>query len=213
MENPADLQSRNAWLHSKAQFTEDALQIKGFQVMQRWEEGYMAELAAVAVRNGGRVLEVGFGMGISAGYIQRAENLHSHLIIECHHEVIQFACRQYSSAVASGRMTLINGFWEEATPCLRSEGFDGILFDSIALDQEPHFFNAFPFFAEAHRLLRKGGVFTYFSDETRHLSARHIEELQKAGFVEFQQKVCRVNPPADCRYWKDGTIVIPWAVK
>lgn len=205
--------ARAAWLRSAAEFTPGSLSIRGFQVMQRWEEGYMAELAAIATGRGGRILEVGFGMGISAGYIQRVETVSSHVVIECHQDVVRFALTQCAEGLCAGRLILVNGFWEDVVPCLQSESFDGVLFDSIEMDKEPHRFNAFAFFQEAHRLLRRGGVFTYFSDEPRELSEQHVQHLRQAGFTDIDQRVCRVSPPAECRYWTEPTIVAPIVTK
>ena len=204
---------RADWLGSPAQYGPGSLTIKGFQVMQRWEEGYMAELAAIATRNGGRILEVGFGMGISAGYIQFAQAVECHVIIECHPDVVRFALGQCAAGVSAGRVVLVNGFWEDVAPCLKSGGFDGILFDSIELDSEPHLFNAFAFFGEAYRLLRPGGVFTYFSDEPRQLSEGHVEKLRQVGFSGVDQRLCQVHPPPDCRYWSESSIVAPIVTK
>lgn len=201
---------RARWLESAVHYSSDRLEIKGFQVMQRWEEDYMAALAGIATRNGGRVLEVGFGMGISASYIQRHEGVTSHVVIECHPDVVQHAARTlFPEQLAAGRMVLINAFWQDAVPLLQEASFDGILFDSIELDREPHLFNSFPFFRAAHRLLREGGIFTYFSDEATQLSQRHLDELRAAGFTRIDCEVCQVHPPADCRYWHDDTIAAP----
>jgi guanidinoacetate N-methyltransferase len=110
-------------------------------------------------------------------------------------------------------MVLINAFWQDAVPLLQEASFDGILFDSIELDKEPHLFNSFPFFAAAHRLLRPGGVFTYFSDEPTELSERHLSELRAAGFGSIDWQRCPVQPPAGCRYWHDDTIVAPIIIR
>ena len=39
------------------------------EVMMDWERLLMSASAAYATQNGGDILEIGFGMGISAGYI------------------------------------------------------------------------------------------------------------------------------------------------
>ena len=64
------------------------LDIDGHPVMQRWETPYMRELAKVACMNGGRVLEVGFGMGISATVVQE-HDVQQHMILEANYDVFQ----------------------------------------------------------------------------------------------------------------------------
>jgi len=69
---------KERWNKEQANFTNaeagdgrgEMLIIDGHPVMSQWEQPYMAQLASVATRNGGRVLEVGFGLGLSATAIQ-----------------------------------------------------------------------------------------------------------------------------------------------
>ena len=43
---------------------------KGYEIMMDWETNLMQEHAKVATENGGDILEIGFGMGICANFIQ-----------------------------------------------------------------------------------------------------------------------------------------------
>ena len=51
------------------------------EVMMSWEDSLMKRHAEVVCENGGDVLEIGFGMGIAANYIQEL-NPSSHTIVE-----------------------------------------------------------------------------------------------------------------------------------
>lgn len=201
--------SQKKWVKTKAVFTNKDLLIKDYQVMQRWEDCYMKSLATVATSRGGSILEVGFGLGISAGYIQKSKNIKTHIIIECHPEVVRLVNKKFPAQLASGRMKLLEGFWEDITPKLPDKSFDGILFDSCPLDSGVEFFQFFSFFSEAARLLKNDGVFTYFSDEAKKISRDHTKELKKAGFKSINYKICKVHPPKTCEYWKYNTIVSP----
>ena len=53
----------------------------GWDVMSDWETPIMQLHADIVCANGGHILEVGFGMGISADLIQ-AHDIESHTIIE-----------------------------------------------------------------------------------------------------------------------------------
>ncbi|MBU3964501.1 class I SAM-dependent methyltransferase [Patescibacteria group bacterium] len=204
---------RKSWIKQKAKFTKEELLIKNFQVMQSWEDNYMKLLAEISTQKGGHILELGFGLGISAGYIQKSKRIKSHTIIECHPDVINIATKKLKQEIINGRVVLLNGFWETITPMLKDKLFDGILFDTSPLDKETHFFHFFPFFKEAYRLLKNGGIFTYFSDEAKELSKIHRKKLNSAGFKDINYKICPVNPPQNCRYWTENTIIAPVITK
>lgn len=201
-------EKRDAWRDEKAVYKDGKLQIAGHPVMEDWEDNYMQALADVAASRGGRVLELGFGMAISASHVQK-HPLIEHVIIEANAEVY---ARLEAFAKEHPNVTPVFGFWQDVVPKLDDASFDGILFDTYPTQEEEvatHWF----FFPEAHRLLRSGGVFTYFSDEVREFSPRHRAALEAAGFSDIRAEICEVNTPAECLYWKDPTIVVPVVVK
>jgi len=60
-------------------------------------------------------------------------------------------------------------------------------------------------------LLKPGGIFTYYSDEAKKFSKQHLEKLQEAGFTleNINYEVCEVNPPKNCEYWTEKTMIAP----
>ena len=58
-----------------------------FEVMMDWEDSLMSASAAYVCQGGGDILEIGFGMGISAGYMY-SHSINSHTIIENHPQII-----------------------------------------------------------------------------------------------------------------------------
>ncbi|MDQ3012645.1 MAG: class I SAM-dependent methyltransferase [Acidobacteriota bacterium] len=105
------------------------LRLLGHPVMERWEEPYMKKLAAIATAKatvlvtGGTVLELGFGLGISAQFIQEHSPAH-HVIIEMNRAIAETA-RRFAHA-QSGRVTIFEGTWQEIVPLLANESFQGI---------------------------------------------------------------------------------------
>jgi guanidinoacetate N-methyltransferase len=194
------------WEEAEERASADALQICGHPVMEAWEDPYMRALAAVACRRGGRVLEVGFGMGISAGWVQ-THAIDEHVIIEANRAV--FARLQGFAGQATRPVRALLGGWQEVCAALPAGSFDGILFDTYPITADEIHGNHFPFFPVARRLLRPGGVFTYYSDEIDHLSEPHLARLRAAGFSEIGWEVCPVAPPPGCLYWQSPTIVVP----
>lgn len=142
------------YLEESLTYTDDGrlLDSQGRAVMMEWEREIMRESAEVICQNGGRVLNIGFGLGIIDGYIQ-SHNIKSHWIIEAHSDVI-------SKMAADGwlekdNVTVVPKRWQDALRSLPK--FDGIYFDTwndsglteLLVPKLPS-------------LLKLGGVFSYW---------------------------------------------------
>ncbi len=198
------------WQSSPAFYTNKDLKISGHPVMEDWETNYMELLAKICTKNGGKILEVGFGMGISASFIQE-QPIEGHQIIEANSDVFSYA-KLWQNDVKI-KTNIILGFWEDLTKNMQDESFDGILFDTYPLKENEIHTNHFPFFKEAYRLLKPRGVLTYYSDEITDFSKKHLDMLKQAGFEKIDKVICNVNPPNDCQYWTSNTILAPIIIK
>ena len=203
----------DAWRTAEAERTEHSLQILGHPVMEDWEWPYMKKLAEIATRKGGCILEVGFGMGISAGYICENPAVTKHIIIEANLDVADMA-RAFRDSQPPGRVEIIEGMSYDVIDQIAEGSCDGILHDAYPLD-ESQVQNQAHFAATAYRLLKPGGVFTYFSDEPTAYRPEHRKMLIDAGFApqNISQEIVEVNVPPECKYWKSNTILAPILIK
>ena len=97
-------------------------------VMGDWEDPVMKAHAEITCRNGGHILEVGFGMGISANYIQE-QDIKSHTIIELNDEVYKKAVE---GAKDKPNTKIVSGDWKTVK---LDEKFDAIFFDAHVVDK------------------------------------------------------------------------------
>lgn len=204
------------WAQSQAQYDDSQLIIDGQQVMQDWERPYMEAMARIVTESHGNVLEVGFGMGISASYIQ-AMGVKSHTIIECNQEVIK-EFEAWKENYPGKDIRIVFGKWQEVIDDLGS--FDGIFFDTYPMSEAE--FNEYVinsvtfgehFFEAAAKQLEHGGVFTYYSNEIDSVSRRHQRALFK-HFSEISFSICRpLFPPADCNYWWADSMVVTRCIR
>ena len=94
------------------------------EVMMSWEAPIMEKSAEFICHNSGDVLEIGFGMGICADYIQ-AQNVNSHTIVEIHPQVIE-KLKVWSED--KDNVTIVEGDWDS----LELGTYDGIFLDTFA---------------------------------------------------------------------------------
>lgn len=205
-------QDRQNWKTAPAIFDEHTLRISGHPVMEDWETPYMKKLAAIATAKGGVILELGYGMGISAEFIQQA-NITKHIVIEANHEVADRA--RIFAGHAAHPVEVFEGLWEDVIDRVPDNSVDGILFDTYPLSELEIHKNHFGFFRTAFKKLKPGGIFTYYSDEIRDYHPVHVQRLIDAGFKKenIQGEVIAVTPPPDCQYWKSSTMLAPIVLK
>ena len=93
------------------------------EVMMSWEAPIMEKSAEYVCQSKGDILELGFGMGICADYIQ-AQNVNSHTIVEIHPQVIEKL-----KVWASGKpnVTIVEGDWKSVA----LSTYDGIFLDTF----------------------------------------------------------------------------------
>lgn len=197
------------WREAEDCLTSERLDILGHPVMQAWEIPYMEKLAEIATSKGGVVLEVGFGMGLSAREIHKAD-IDEHIVIEPNKAVFT-RLLQFKDA-SRIKVTPHLGFWEEVAPKLPDESIDGILFDPYPINAEQLYHQQFSFFDEAHRLLKEGGVFTHFSGEIE-FTDEYCGYIDASGNWEYTGESVPVDPPEDCLYWTEKTILAPTLIK
>lgn len=199
--------SRDEWRSLPVALTDTELSIGDWQVMQSWELPLMKALAREATMKGGNVLEVGFGMGISAAEIVTS-GCTTYTVIEAHPDIAHLA-RQWGDR-QEVEVTVIEGFWEDVIDTL-PRMFDAILFDTYPLSKEARHKNHYAFIPHAPNVLIPGGVLTMYSDETIDFRAEHLR-LLLAHFDEVKLvKVTGLRPPPDCEYWQHDHMVIPVA--
>ena len=132
----------------KIYYTEGDVEL---EVMMSWEDTLMSASAAYVCQGGGDILEVGFGMGISAGYMH-SHSISSHTIVENHPDVIPRA-----QAWASGRsnVTIITSSWYDVKDSLPT--YDGVFYDTYGDEDQIHFSSSLL------SLVKEGGVATWWN--------------------------------------------------
>ena len=132
----------------KIYYSESGIEL---QVMMGWETPIMSASAAYVCQNGGDILEIGFGMGISADYIQ-SHSINSHTIIENHPDIIP---RAQVWASGKSNVTIVTGSWYEVKDNLPT--YDGLFYDTFGDDDMQYFSSSLS------SLVKSGGVTTWWN--------------------------------------------------
>ncbi|PKU83292.1 protein arginine N-methyltransferase 2 [Dendrobium catenatum] len=150
--------SHEEYMSERVAFGEDRIMdAKSEAVMMAWEKPLMEAHARAICCSGddcGRILNVGFGMGLVDEAIQRYKPL-EHTIVEAHPDV-------YDRMIRTGwgekeNVKIVFGKWQDVLPQLGS--FDGIFFDTFG----EYYEDMREFHKHLYRLLKPGGIYSYFN--------------------------------------------------
>lgn len=123
-------------------------------VMMDWETPIMAAHAQYVAERGGRILEIGYGLGISAGYIQSYSPT-SHTIIEIHPEIVTRAISRFRKTQG---VEVLEGDWYALRQSIIERGpYDGIFYDAFG-DENIKYLVEF-----CSEIVNRGGRFTLWN--------------------------------------------------
>jgi spermidine synthase len=122
-------------------------------VMMSCETPLMKKHAELVCHNNGDVLEIGFGMGISANFIQEI-GVESHTIVECNPQIYE---RLKIWASDKKNVNIIYTDWFLNPELITNKKYDGIWYDADCINQQK-----FPDMI-VKKCIKPGGIFTYFS--------------------------------------------------
>ncbi len=188
-----DYRKDDYWATAEADYGYDAerrlhyLEIGGEPVMDEFEKDYIELLGANASRYDSVVVEVGFGMGLSANAImeelgkQKEDGKSpSYVVIEYNHDVAEKA-REWGKR-QDIPVVVLEGDWQEEIKKIPNETITGALIDPYPLSPEEKHEDAARPLQEIYKRLRPGGVASYYPDSEYCLSDRHAELAREAGF-------------------------------
>ena len=163
-------------------YTEDGrlLDQDGRAVMMDWEKPIMDKSAEIICRNGGRVLNVGFGMGIIDTAIENYP-IQEHWIIEPHLDV--FTKMMDDGWHLKPHVKILHGDWQWFMKYLPK--FDGIYIDTW--DEEVDDFHR-----NVPNMLKPNGIYSYFNNPRGDEKALHMTDLDHEIFkdicnIEFEE--------------------------
>ena len=158
------------------------------EVMMDWEDSLMSASAAYVCEGGGDILEIGFGMGISAGYMH-SHSINSHTIIENHPQIITKA---QEWALGKSNVTIITGSWYDIKDSLST--YDGLFYDTFDDNDWAEFSSSLS------TLVKQGGVATWWNNNTNESNYYNIPNVT---YTQYS-----VNPPSNS-YFNNTTYYLP----
>ncbi|HYG23946.1 MAG TPA: amino acid adenylation domain-containing protein [Verrucomicrobiae bacterium] len=187
------------------------------EILEDWHIPLMRAMARGVTAAHGDILEIGFGRGVAAGFLQDC-GVRSHTIIECNDSIISRFFEPWRKQHAGRDIRLVRGKWQDVIDSL--DQFDGIFFQTYPLNEKEfaEYLSRSVVFAEhffpiAAKHLRAGGAFTYLTHEIDSLSRRH-QRLILRHFKSIQLSIERLKLPSDCRdLWWSNSMVVATAIK
>lgn len=150
---------------------------EGNAIMMEWERPIMEKSAEIVCRNKGRVLNVGFGMGLIDSFIQ-THGVDEHWIIEPHLDV--FTKMMDDGWHLKPNVRILHGDWQWFMKYLPK--FDGIYIDTWAEE-------IWDFERNLPNMLKPHGIFSFFNNPRGDENGIHTAPTD----FEILSSICNIN--------------------
>ncbi|MEO8257698.1 MAG: amino acid adenylation domain-containing protein [Acidobacteriota bacterium] len=183
------------------------------EIMEDWQTPVMKAMARHVATGHGDVLEIGFGRGVSAEFIQQF-GVRSHTIVESNDHSVSHHFRPWRERRPDHDIRLFHARWQDIESQLGL--FDGIFFHAFPMNErefDEYVLRSVTFaehgFGAMAAHLKDGGVFTYLTTEIDSLGRGHQRRLLQ-HFREVVLHVEKVRVPEDTRdtWWADSMVVV-----
>ncbi len=180
----------------------------GEQVMMSWEKPLMEACIDILLPNvRGTVLEIGFGLGLSANRIQ-AYDPAQHIIIEMDPDVL-IRAREWAKDKPS--VKIIQGRWQDVLPSVKQyiKSFDAIFFDPTPQKQFKNYVQNYQMVYDTYIFIEIclghhmhcGSKISFFASNAHWITSfKYRKLLMENPIVHHEFKIIDANVPANCRY-------------
>lgn len=214
---------REQWEDAEAEFErtaegEEVLRIRGLEVMRGFEKPYMASIARTAAAAGGKILNVGYGLGFIDAEIERLRGefpIGEHHIIELNKAVAARASAWRLTQPNPENIFVHQGDWTELLSALTGQGivFDAIAYDAFPLDPQELHRDFIPFLEEVIRsraIRAETGRITFYMDSPDGFGARFTDFAYRLGVgILSTERVLVTLPSAGNQYWERDFFFTP----
>ena len=205
---------KEKWKNTKPLFfkknNETVLTILKHEVISDFEIPYMKKLGEIVTRNGGDILNIGYGMGIVDKEIEafrEERNIKDHYIIELNQHLAKQASKEKYP------WKVIEGDWDEVVDGFRGEQFDGIVYDGYPLTLEEVHRDGIDFIERIvqRNLLKKNGILTFYADiPEKKFGEKFIKYLKNLGFECIGSELVPIKlPKREVQYWDQHHFLAP----
>lgn len=191
-------------------FRERITYILGHEVMSNYQMPYMKKLAEIATRNGGDILEVGYGQGLATREIEswrKKRRVQTHSVIELNRHLA-------AEARQNKNLEVIEGDYTGHLPALEGRQFDAALYDGYPLKEDEMHRDGIIFIERLvkDRLLKPNGILTFYANATKELGQKFRGFLTDLGFTSIETEKVLITPPKRKRQiWRQNYFLAPIA--
>lgn len=197
---------------------EHILKIFDLEVMSDFQKPYMKALAKNATMHGGKILNIGFGLGIVDTYIEELRStreITEHHIVELNEHVFTMAEEWREKQPNKEQIFLHLGNWEVVLLDLQKKEyvFDGVVYDAYPLEIDEICRDSVSFLYSLikFKLVKEySGIITFYLDTIDGMSEKFQSYLQALGVNEIQVKKINVSlPDREREHWDTPYFLAP----